>query len=160
MTISTLLTPELVIPALAARAKAEVLEALAAHVGRVHPHVDVRALTDALHERERQSPTALEDGVAIPHVRFTGLHAPLAALARSTSGIEFGAVDGRPTQLFLLLVVSVEQPGGHLKLLAGAARLLSDARCRTNLLAAETAADLVAVLREHEARANPSLHAA
>ncbi len=138
MTISTLLTPELVIPALAARAKAEVLEALAAHVGRVHPHVDVRRLTDALHERERQSPTALQDGVAI----------------------EFGAVDGRPTQLFLLLVVSVEQPGGHLKLLAGAARLLSDARCRTRLLEAGTAADLVAVLREHEARANPSLHAA
>ena len=79
MTISTLLTPELVIPALAARAKAEVLETLAAHVGRVHPHVDVRRLTDALHERERQSPTALEDGVAIPHVRLAGPPGPLAA---------------------------------------------------------------------------------
>jgi len=158
MTISTLLTPELVIPALAARAKGEALAALAAHVGRVHPHLDVRRLTDALDERERQSTTALEDGVAIPHVRFAGLPAPLAALARSTSGIDCGAVDGRPTQLFLLLVVSAEQPGGHLKLLAGAARLLSDARCRTRLLAAETAADLVAVLREHEARAH--LHAA
>ena len=160
MTVSTLLTPELVIPALAARAKVEVLETLAAHVGRVHPHVDVRRLTDALHERERQSPTALEDGVAIPHVRLGGLPAPLAALARSTAGIEFGAVDGRPTQLFLLLVVSAEQPGGHLRLLAGAARLLSDARCRARLLEADTAADLVAVLREHEARTHASLHAA
>ena len=160
MTISTLLTPELVIPALTARAKAEVLEALAANVGRVHPHVDVRRLSDALHEREQQTTTALEDGVAIPHVRLGGLPAPLAALARSTAGVEFGAVDGRPTQLFLLLIVSAEQPGAHLKLLAGAARLLSNARCRTRLLEAGTAADLVAALREHEARAHASLHAA
>ena len=160
MTISTLLTPELVIPALAAQAKAEVLEALAAHVGRVHPHVDVRRLSDALQERERQTTTALEDGVAIPHVPLGGLPASLAALARSTAGVEFGAVDGRPTQLFLLLIVSTEQPGAHLKRLAGAARLLGDARCRTRLLEARTAAGLVAVLREHEARTHASLHAA
>ncbi len=81
MTISSLLTPELVLPALPAQAKAQVLEALAAHVGLVHPHVDARRLADALHERERQSTTALEDGVAIPHVRLAGLPGPLAALA-------------------------------------------------------------------------------
>src|SRR5206468_4009837 len=91
MTISSLLTPELVLPALHAQAKAQVLETLAAHVGLVHPHVDARRLADALHERERQSTTALEDGVAIPHVRLAGLPGPLAALARSTAGIACGA---------------------------------------------------------------------
>src|SRR2546428_5570769 len=128
MTSSSRLTPDLVLPALPALAKAEVLETLAAHVGLVHPHVDVRRLADSLHERERQSTTALEDGVAIPHVRLAGLPGPLAALARSSAGIACGAADGRPTRLFLLLVVSAEQPGSHLRLLAGAARLLSDAR--------------------------------
>ena len=42
MTISSLLTPELVLPAPPVQAKAQVLEALAAHVGLVHPDVDVR----------------------------------------------------------------------------------------------------------------------
>src|SRR5439155_7128781 len=96
MTISSLLTPELVLPALPAQAKAEVLETLAAHVGLVHPHVDARRLADVLHERERQSTTALENGVAIPHVRLAGLRGPLAALARSAAGITCGAADGRP----------------------------------------------------------------
>jgi mannitol/fructose-specific phosphotransferase system IIA component (Ntr-type) len=160
MTISSLLTPELVVPALLARTKAEALETLAAHVGRAHPQVDPRRLANALDERERQSTTALENGVAIPHVRLAGLSAPLAALARSTSGISCGAVDGRPTQLFLLLAVSAEQPGGLLKLLATGARLLSDARCRARLLEAPSAIELLAVLREHEERAHRSLHAA
>ena len=160
MTISSLLSPELVLPALSAQAKAQVLETLAAHVGLVHPHVDARRLADALHERERQSTTALEDGVAIPHVRLAGLPGPLAALARSTAGISCGAADGRPTRLFLLLVVSAEQPGSHLKLLANAARLLSDARCRTRLLEAPSAVELLAVLREHEERAQRSVRAA
>ena len=71
MTISSLLTLELVLPALPAQAKAEVLETLAAQVGRAHPHVDARRLADALHERERLSATALENGFAIPHARLS-----------------------------------------------------------------------------------------
>jgi mannitol/fructose-specific phosphotransferase system IIA component (Ntr-type) len=160
MTISSLLTPDLVLPAVAGRTKREVLEALAAQVGRAHPHVDARRLADALHERERQSTTALENGIAIPHARLAGLTAPLAALARSPSGIACDAVDGRPTQLFLLLVVFAEQPGAHLRLLAMAARVLSEGRCRARLLEAPSALELLAVLREHEERAQRGLRAA
>ena len=159
-TISSLLTPELILPALPAQSKVEALEALAVHIGRVHPHIDSRRLADALHEREQQSTTALENGVAIPHVRLPGLSVPLAAVARSVTGISCGALDGKPTRLFLLLVVAAEQPGSHLKLLAKAARLLSDARCRSRLLEAPSAVDLLAVLREHEQRADRSLRAA
>ena len=93
-------------------------------------------------------------------MRLAGLPGPLAALARSTAGISCDAADGRPTRLFLLLVVSAEQPGSHLRLLASAARLLSDARCRTRLLEAPSAAELLAVLREHEERAQRSVRAA
>jgi len=156
MTISSLLTLELVLPALPAQAKAEVLETLAAQVGRAHPHVDARRLADALHERERLSATALENGFAIPHARLAGLPGPLAALARSAAGIACGAADGQPTQLFLLLIASAEQPGSSLKLLATAARLLSDARCRMRLLEAPTAVELLAVFREHEERTHLS----
>lgn len=160
MTISSLLTPELVLSGLTVQTKAEVLDALAAHAGRTQPHVDACGLLEALHERERQSTTALENGVAVPHVRLLGLPRPFAVLARSHAGIACGALDGQPTHLFLLLVVAAEQPGSHLKLLAKAARLLSDARCRAGLLEAPTADAVLASLREHEERAQRSLHAA
>src|SRR4030095_15304364 len=91
MTISSLLTPELVLLALPAQAKADVLEARAGHVARAHPHVDARRLADALHDRERQSATALEHGVAIPHARLAGLPAPLAAPPPRPRGLPCGA---------------------------------------------------------------------
>jgi len=158
--ISELLTPPMVLPALPVETKADVLETLAAHVGRVQPHVDTRRLADALHERERLSTTALENGVAIPHVRLAGLPGPLAAFGRTSPGISCDAADGQPTQLFLLLVGAAEQPGAHLKLLASAARVLGDARCRTRLLEAPSADELLAVLREHELRIQRGRHAA
>jgi PTS system nitrogen regulatory IIA component len=154
MHVTSLLSPELILPAIAARSKTEVLATLAAHVGTTRPQIDGRLLEDALHERERQSTTALENGIAIPHVRLTGLPAPLAVLARSIDGIDCGAVDGRPTHLFLLLVAAAEQPGGHLKVLASAARLLGDAGCRASLLAAPSADELLAAVRTHELRAH------
>ena len=150
--VSALLSPALVLPDLAARTKSDVIEALAAHVGATQPHVDGRQLADALHAREDVSSTALEHGVAIPHVRVPALPAPLAVLARCPAGVAFGAADETPTRLFLLLVVAAEQPGGHLRLLASAARLLSDAGCRARLLEAGTAHELLDVLHAHEQR--------
>ena len=160
ISISDLLTPDLVFPDLQAQTKGDVLETLAVHVARAQPELDVRRLADSLLEREQQSTTALENGVAIPHVRLTGLRSPFAAFARSTAGVAYGAADGNPTQLFLLLVVAADQPGSHLKLLARAARLLSDDGCRSRLLDAPSAVELLAVLREHEQRANGGLRAA
>jgi mannitol/fructose-specific phosphotransferase system IIA component (Ntr-type) len=160
ISVSALLTPELVLPELRARTKIEVLEALGAHVGLVQPTVDVGHLVQCLHEREQQSTTALENGVAIPHVRVAGLAAPFATFARSTEGVDYGASDGNPTRLFLLLIVAAEQPGGHLKLLARAARVLSDAGCRSRLLDAASGSELLDVLREHEQRVHAGLRAA
>jgi mannitol/fructose-specific phosphotransferase system IIA component (Ntr-type) len=160
MPISSLLSTDLVLPSLSAQTKADVLNALAAHVGRAHPNVDARRLSRALYEREQQSTTALENGVAIPHVRLAGLAGAIAALARTTSGIPCGAADGRPTRLFLLLVAPAEEPHGLLKLLAEAARLLSDAHCRDRLLEAGSADELLTVLREDEERIHRALRAA
>ena len=159
-TISNLLTPELVVPALAATTKDDVLETLSALVGLIRPHVDVGQLASSLHDRERQSTTALEHGIAIPHARMAGLPGPLVAFGRSITGVAFGASDGRPTQLFLLIVVAADRPGNHLKLLANAARLLGDATCRSRLLEAPSAVELLAVLREQEERTLGRLRAA
>ena len=94
MTISTLLTPELVLSALAADTKGAVIDALVARVAWLHPTLDARRLAEALHERERVSSTALEDGIAIPHARVERLEQPIAALARTPAGIACDAPDG------------------------------------------------------------------
>src|SRR5206468_6466521 len=101
------------------------------------------------------------DGIAVPHARVGGLARMVAALGRSSSGIACGSHDGKPTHLFLLLVVPADSPGSHLKVLATASRLLHDERCRSRLLEApEDAGALLEALRAEEDRTRPSARAA
>jgi mannitol/fructose-specific phosphotransferase system IIA component (Ntr-type) len=148
--IADLLTCELVVPSLEAGGRDDVIEALAVRVAACHPAVDAGRLMEALREREEQMTTAFGGGVAIPHARLDGLERTVAAFARSSGGIPWESPDGEPARLIFLLAGPSDRPGAHLKALAGASRLLSDARCRARLLEAAGEAELLAVLREEE----------
>jgi mannitol/fructose-specific phosphotransferase system IIA component (Ntr-type) len=148
--IADLLTADLVVLSLDAGGRDDVIEALAMRVAARHPAVDAGRLVEALREREEQMTTAFGGGVAIPHARLDGLECTVAAFARSSSGIQWESPDGQPTRLIFLLAGPSDRPGAHLKALAGASRLLSDARCRARLLEAAGEAELLAVLREEE----------
>lgn len=50
--------------------------------------------------REKKAPTAVGDGLAIPHVRSMQPRAVAVIFARSRSGVEFMAPDGQPVKLF------------------------------------------------------------
>jgi len=149
------LTPELVVPALAASDKDGVLLTLAARVAHSHP-IDECGLVEALRFRERQMTTALVNGVAIPHAKLPGLPRLVGALGRSAAGVDCEAHDGAPTRLFFLLVGPAERPGDHLKALAAVSRVLHEERCRTALLAAEDAASMLDVLRRYAERVRPA----
>ncbi len=161
MRLTDCLAADLVLPAVAAERKDEVLELLAAQLAAAHPAIDRGLLIAALRERERQASTALLDGVAIPHAKLPGLPRVVAALARSRAGIDCDSHDGKPTHLFLLLVAPAEAPGAHLKMLATVSRLLHDQHCRTRLMNVHDDADaLWGALREAEERAHPAVRAA
>jgi len=160
MRISELLDTPLVLPAVAAADKEGVLDLLATRLASEYPEIDHLRLTTALRERERQMSTALADGVAVPHARPAGLTRMVAALGRSPSGIACGSHDGKPTHLFLLLVVPEDGPGAHLKVLATASRLLHDERCRARLMEADDGAALLHALRAEEDRTRAIARAA
>jgi PTS system nitrogen regulatory IIA component len=160
MRISDLLDTQLVLPAIAAADKDAVIEVLATRLASEYPEVDHLRLTTALRERERQMSTALADGVAVPHARLAGLTRIVAVLGRSPSGIACGSHDGKPTHLFLLLVVPADGPGAHLKVLATASRLLHDERCRARLMEAGDATALLDALRAEEDRTRATARAA
>ena len=152
MRIEDILSPELVLPALAARTKAAVLQELAGAVAARHQEVDRDRLVTALEERERLNTTALGDGVAIPHGKLPGLRRVFAAFGRSAEGVDFQSLDGQPTHLFFLLVAPEESAGAHLKALARISRLLKDEGFRTRLRTAPDAATLYQQIREEDAR--------
>lgn len=136
MRISELLHPDVVLPAVTAQRKDAVLGDVAARLASCYPELDRDRLTTALLVRERLMSTALAEGIAIPHARQPGLSRTVAAFGRSREGIEWHGHDGRPTHLIFVLVTPDEGASAHLKILAGAARLLHDAGCRGRLMQA------------------------
>ncbi len=73
-------------------------------------------------EREREYPTGLGGGVAVPHTNCLELERSLVAMGSFPAGVDFGAEDGPSTLIFLVLG-SPNTSSAHLKLLARISRL-------------------------------------
>ncbi len=105
----------------------------------------------ALVAREKSMSTGMEQGIAIPHASVDQVPATAVALGVARQGIEFESIDGRPTQLVILLVNPSNQTKAHIRTLAEIARLLSSAELRTALVAADSARTVLQTIRDAEA---------
>ncbi len=107
----------------------------------------------ALVARERSMSTGMENGLAIPHTSVEELEQTVVALGIASGGIDFEAIDGRPTHLVVLLVNPANRTKTHIRTLAEIARLLSSAELRSALVHASTAEAALEVIRAGEAAA-------
>ncbi len=134
MTLGEILAPERVRAELSAGTKEEAVAELAELLGRGVAVAPAAEIARVLLERERLSSTAIGEGIAIPHGRLAGIDAVVAAFGRSSRGIDFDSVDGRPTHLFFALVAPEDAAALHLKALARISRRLKSAEFRERLL--------------------------
>ncbi|NLG42694.1 MAG: PTS transporter subunit EIIA [Phycisphaerae bacterium] len=124
--LGALLPPEAIDMNLPARSRASVLKELVSLAERTGLVYDPLGLLTAVQEREELYPTALPNGVALPHPRRPLPYAtaePLVCLARVPAGIPFGAPDGQLTHVFFLVCSHEERQ--HLCVLARLAMMLS-----------------------------------
>jgi nitrogen PTS system EIIA component len=84
------------------------------------------ATLQALREREMTLSTAWGGGVAVPHARLAGLTRSYVVFVRLASPIEFGAPDGCPVDLLVVVLSPIEEPAEHVRLLARLARRLRE----------------------------------
>ena len=112
-----------------------------------------QTLLRALHEREQLHSTGIGDGIALPHSRnaLVGLvDKSILVFGRHPQGIPYGAIDAIPARLFFLLVAPTVTE--HLAILARLGRLLRDPKLGQNLLAVGAPEEVIALIREAEAR--------
>ena len=149
--VTPLLRPEAVTTNLGSRTKNSTLRELVALAEKTGLVVDARALVDAVIHREELYSTALEGGVAIPHPRRPlpeAIAEPILVVARTTQGIAFGAPDGRLTNL--LFLIASQDDRHHLHVLARLCRMLRDEKFVARLEAAETADEMIELLKDRE----------
>lgn len=153
MKITEFLHPESVIGALTAKDKPGVMAELCQRLGQRVPGVPPERLTEVLLDRERLSSTGIGDGVAIPHGKLTGLPGLIAAFGVSRDGVEFEAIDGKPTHLFFALLAPENSAGIHLKALARISRLFKNAAFRKAIIEAPDAQAIYNLIATEDAKA-------
>ena len=80
----------------------------------------------AVIERERQAPTVLAEGLALPHARLDGLTKPALAMATSYKGIDFEAVGEEPVHVVVLILIPKDDQGAYLRLMASLSKTLAE----------------------------------
>lgn len=88
--------------------------------------------------REDLGTTGLGNGIAIPHCRLEGMKGFALALSVCSKGVPWNSMDGRSVHIVAAIAGPVEETDDHLRLLAGAARVLSNSKARYELLNSET----------------------
>ena len=100
----------------------------------------------AVLERERQFPTGIGYGVAVPHGKTPALANLIAVAGTAPAPVPYETVDGEPVRLFFLLAGPESQAGAHVKALSRIARLVRREPIRAHLLAARDAAEFYSIL--------------
>ena len=113
---------------------------------------DHERIVEVLLRREELGSTAIKDGLAIPHGKLQGLSQLVACVGLHEAGVDFGAIDGQKSHVFIVLL-SPEAPGGdHLKALARIARLFHDGTLARKLMQCEDVQAIYDEIAQQDAR--------
>ena len=113
---------------------------------------DRKKAFDVLYQREKLGSTGIGDGVAIPHGKIAEIQDLVVAFGRSKNGVSFDAIDGKPVNLFFLLLAPENSTGQHLKALAKISKMLKTPNFKKILMDAKTTVDLYkAIIEQDEA---------
>lgn len=143
--------PDQIISDLRARTKTMVVEELTTHAHRLGLVRDRTWFVGALIERENIMPSATGNGVAFLHTVHRHpeqIVRPFMVLGRSPEGVDFDALDGRPTHLFFVLGLKYDEL--HLPWLTKLSQMLARPDAVRALLAAPSAEAIFDTLSETE----------
>jgi mannitol/fructose-specific phosphotransferase system IIA component (Ntr-type) len=104
-----------------------------------------RLLADLL-ARERSASTVIGQGLAVPHTRSTAVERLRIAVATLSDPLDLGAEDGRPIDVFFLIVAPAASARLLLLAMARLARLVKRGQLLADLRRARTAKDMLAAI--------------
>lgn len=135
MKLTDIVTPDRVglLPASEHLDKRKTLERIAELLAR-GVDAPIERLLAILEEREALQTTGIGDGVAIPHGTLEGAQGQVGALLLCPGGVDFEAVDEKPSHI-LFGVVGPKRAVEHLKVLARVSRIMRNGAFRARLLA-------------------------
>ena len=96
-------------------------------------------------DRETQMSTGMGEGIAVPHGRTDEVDNLVCAVGIKREGIDFGAADGKPTKLFVLMLTPEGGSDPYLQCVASVMGVL-DSPGRQRVMAGRTSQEILAAL--------------
>ena len=146
MNLRKLLSEDSIILELASTAKEDIIREMVDFLvarGRIK---DRDAALKAVLDRESKMSTGMQHGIAIPHGKTDTVDKLVTALALKKDGVDFGSMDGKPSQIFIMTISSVSRTGPHIQFLSEISQVLNDPEKREALLKATTPSQVIDVL--------------
>jgi PTS system nitrogen regulatory IIA component len=117
--------PALCLAGVAVQSKERLFQRFVKAVSKKHRNVSADILLDRLLARERQAPTSVGGGVAIPHAFLQGLERPMVGAFLLQRAIPYGPTEADRVKTVFFLVGREGNTEHHLPILARIARLCS-----------------------------------
>lgn len=150
MKLTDLLAESFIIPELSSDSKEGVINELI-DLFNGDPRVkDLEKVRQAVLEREKIMSTGVGKGFAIPHGKTELVTEILCAFGKSSTPIEYQALDAQPVYLIFLLIGKDNLVSLHIKLLSRISRMMTKDTLREKLVAAKTKAEIINVFKEEE----------
>ena len=150
MALADILSAEQIIPEMQATERwpaiVELIDLLV-RLGKMKEE-DRDSILASLKQREETMSTGIGFGIAIPHCSSDRINEVVAAFGRSSSGIDFDALDNAPVKFVVLFVVPKNQFQVHLRTLASIAKFLNDRSVRDTLGTAKSAEEILSIFRD------------
>lgn len=145
----------MVISELESQDRDNVLREMVSFLKRKNKISKEKELYERLIQRESLGSTAIGEGFAIPHCKIKGVKSPIVMLAISKNGVDFHSLDGKPSNVFFLVVSSQDNPSLNLQILAAIAHLVRKANSlMKKILEARNISTTLEVIREEEEKIN------
>ncbi len=141
--LSACINEDQVILRLQAQKKMEAIRELAMRLEGAAGIADVKRFLSLVMQREKVETTAVGRGVAIPHAHGDCVQSMVIGMGISDQGIDFGAMDGTPVRLLVMIASPARHFQDYLKAVSRVARMLNQEDCRQRLLEAQTAGEVV-----------------
>lgn len=149
MRIIDLLKPEAITLGLDISSKDDAINALIGLHAAAGNLKDKDAYKAAILAREEQGSTAIGDGIAVPHAKTSAVKAPALAAITVKNGVDYGAPDGKPSDL-LFMIAATEDGDVHLEILSRLMVMLMDPDFTAKLRAAKSVDEFLQTINAQE----------
>lgn len=126
--------------------KQEIIENLLDILVKTGKVKDRAVVLKALLEREAKMSTGIQQGIAIPHCKTDAVNELLACVGIKKDGVDFQALDGIPSKIFIMTLSPLTRTGPHVQFLAEISRVLTNEEMRGKLVNAGTKEELISLI--------------